>query len=52
MTTAAEIQEKFNKGWGAFRRFLALHPLTCFYAALGAGVILGRLWGWTHWPFF
>lgn len=40
------LAAKFNSGaWGPFRRYLALYPLRCFWGALVAGIIIGRLSG-------
>lgn len=38
---ATQLYEKASSQWGAFRRFLSMHPLSMFYAALGAGVLIG-----------
>lgn len=42
---AAELYRKASNEWGAFRRFLANHPLTCFWLALGGGALLGYFIG-------
>lgn len=45
MTTGAELREKFDTKWGAFRRFIAANPLTGFWAGVGAGLVLGYIAG-------
>lgn len=46
MSTIDEaLYAKASREWGAFRRYLALHPLTMFWAALGGGAVLGWIVG-------
>lgn len=49
---ANEAYLKISNEWGAFRRWLALHPLTGAWSAFGLGVIIGKAWGFFRWPFF
>ena len=45
---ALNLKDKWaeaDKKWGAFRKWIALHPLTGFWTGVGAGVGLGILGG-------
>ena len=37
--------EEANKDWGVFRKWLSAHPLTGFWSALAAGLLVGWLIG-------
>lgn len=39
---AEKLKNNFNERWGAFRRTIAAHPLTAFWAALAIGLIIGH----------
>lgn len=40
-----QIAQKFDQEWGAFRKFIAAHPLTGFWIGSGAGaVVVASLW--------
>lgn len=41
--TGTELRDKFDREWGAFRRFIASHPLTGFWCGVGAGFIGGAM---------
>lgn len=44
-----------TEGEGAYRTaesYAKRNWLWLFFAALGVGVLIGRLWAWTKWPFF
>lgn len=40
---STELKAKFDQEWGAFRKFIAAHPLTGFWlgVAAGAAIALG-----------
>lgn len=38
-----ELKAKFDSEWGAFRKYIAAHPLTGFWAGVVVGVIAGGL---------
>ena len=42
---AKKLYDKASTEWGGFRRWLALHPLTGFWSALGGGAVLGWIVG-------
>lgn len=37
--TGADLAKKFDQEWGAFRKWLAAHPLTGFWCAIVAGAL-------------
>jgi hypothetical protein len=34
----SDLKAKFDSEWGAFRKFIAAHPLTGFWVGVGVGV--------------
>lgn len=45
-TEASRLHRKFTNEWGGFRRWLAKHPLSGFWAGVGAGVVVGGFIAW------
>lgn len=46
------INDEAQGAYRASETYAKRNWLWLFFAALGAGIVLGRLWQWTHWPFF
>lgn len=38
-----DFRMKFNNEWGAFRRYISMHPLTGFWIGVSVGVVVGAL---------
>jgi hypothetical protein len=38
--TSDDLKQKFDNDWGAFRRFIALHPLTGVWIGVAAGAVV------------
>lgn len=40
------VRDKYENEWGAFRRFIAAHPLTGFWCGVAAGFAMRTVLGW------
>lgn len=48
---AVKLYGDAAKNWSAFRTYIHMHPVQVMLIAFAAGLAIGRIAGWTHFPF-